>query len=218
MNNQDIFDKQGYCIVKSCISTELRDFVTQYALFDEMQNFSPEGAGKQVANAHSKYADPAMETMLLHLHKVMQENTGLKLHPTYSYYRIYRPGDKLEKHTDRPSCEISATLCFNYDYDNSDTYTWPIYMDGNSVNLMPGDLVIYRGCDLEHWRDQFNLLSPTAWHLQGFFHYVEVGGKYDSYKFDRRESVGLPSVNQPISNSNNLSTNLAKKDYITYTK
>jgi hypothetical protein len=185
--NIDKFKKDGYCVVKSAISDELRDFVTQYALFDEMQTF--DGVGdEQIPNSHRKYADPAMETVLLTLQKTMEENTGLKLHPTYSYYRVYRNGDELKVHKDRPSCEISCTLCFNYDYDDNN-YSWPIFMNGNPVVLKPGDMVIYRGCDLDHWREKFNYFTPT-WHVQGFFHYVDANGPYAEYKYDERTTIG----------------------------
>jgi hypothetical protein len=182
------FSIKGYQLVKSSISEELRDFVTQYALFDEMQDFSAEGKNTQVPNAHSKYADPVMETMLLHLHDTMEKNTGLKLYPTYSYYRVYRPGDELKIHRDRPSCEISATLCFNYSYENN-SYYWPIYMDGVEINLTPGDLVIYRGCDLDHWRNKF-VGNENDWHVQGFFHYVDMNGPYSEFKYDKRNMIG----------------------------
>jgi hypothetical protein len=188
MTNQKIFKEKGYCIVKNAISDELRDFVTQYALFDEMQDFTPEGVGRQVQNAHSKYADPTMEVMLLHLHKTMEENTGLSLFPTYSYYRVYRPGDDLKIHRDRPSCEISCTLCFNYSYDDT-KYQWPIYMAGNKVNLSPGDMVIYRGCDLDHWREMFDI-NEDVWHVQGFFHFVDQNGPFADYKYDKRNTIG----------------------------
>jgi hypothetical protein len=212
MNHLNNFNEYGYCVIKSAISEELRDFVTQYALFDEQQNFLPEKnttmQGPQVPDAHSKYADPAMETMLLHLHKIMQDNTGLKLHPTYSYYRVYRPGDSLKSHTDRPSCEISATMCFNYSYD-SNSYQWPIFMDGNRVALEPGDMVIYKGCDLTHWRDQFDIADQSAWQVQGFFHYVDAEGPHQQHKFDGRPNVGtLLSAREKTAN----------KSYITYTK
>lgn len=186
MNNAEKFKEDGYVLVKDAISPELRDFVTQYALFDEMQNFSPEGT--QVPDAHSVYGDPAMEAMLLHLHKVMEENTGLTLHPTYSYYRVYRPGDELVPHKDRPSCEVSCTMCFNYNYDDK-TFEWPIFMNGNRVSLKPGDLVAYRGCDLPHWREKF-VHSEGVWHVQGFFHFVDANGPYADFKFDKRESIG----------------------------
>ena len=201
------FKSQGYCIVSSGVSRELCDFITQYALFDEMQDFSPDTV--QVKGAHSKYADPAMEAMLLNLHSLMEENTGLELYPTYSFYRVYRPGDELVVHKDRPSCEISATICFNYKYENKN-YAWPIFMDGKKVTLESGDLVIYRGCELNHWREKFEG-TDSDWHIQGFFHYVDKNGPYAEYKFDKRSSVGeiTKSKNKP-------SPNLDQKNYIKF--
>ena len=207
--NKENFKKQGYCVDKSAISDELRDYVTQYALFDEMRNFNPEGIGKQVANAHSKYADPAMETMLLHIHKIMEKHTGLTLYPTYSYYRVYRSGDDLKPHVDRPACEISATMCFNYSYDVS-KYSWPIFIDNSKIDLHPGDLAIYRGCDLSHWRESFNG-TVDDWHVQGFFHFVDANGPYADHKFDKRENVGAIKDNELIHK-------IVKKSYIQYTK
>lgn len=208
----DMFRQKGYCIVRHAISDELRDFVTQYTLFDEMQRFTPDT--NQVVGAHARYADPAMETLLIqHLHKLMEENTGLELDPTYSFYRVYRKGDELVAHTDRPSCEISCTMCFNYSYDDT-KYTWPIFMDGNKADLKPGDLVIYRGCDLSHWREPFNIDDEDAWHVQGFFHYVDKNGPFSDYKFDHRSTVGITKDADNPSSRINQPT----KSYIQYTR
>jgi hypothetical protein len=193
MNTQEFFEKNGYALIKNAITPELRDFVTQYALFDEMQKFNGIG-DSQIPNAHYSYADPSMETMLLHLLPIMEESTGLKLFPTYSYYRVYRNGSDLKVHKDRPSCEISTTLCFNYSYDDKE-FQWPIFMDGKKVNLSPGDMVIYRGCDLEHWREPL-VHDDDVWHVQGFFNYVNQNGPYPDFKYDKRESIGLVSKNE----------------------
>jgi hypothetical protein len=218
MNEVKIFKEKGYCIIKNIISNELRDVITQYALFDEMQDFKSEGSqmvNSLVPDAHSKYADPAMESMLLHLLPFMEKHTGLALKPTYSFYRVYRKNDILEPHKDRPSCEISATLCFNYSYDDS-KYTWPIYMDGYKAELYPGDMVIYRGCDLEHWREAFTPESINDWHVQGFFHYVDVNGANVSYENDRRPSIGLPlsAIDSIQMGSITYKTEIISKPYI----
>ena len=210
--NKENFNKHGYYVIKSAISEELRDFVTQYALFDEQQRFDDRENGvdePSVPVAHSRYADPAMETMMLHLQKIVQENTELNLYPTYSYYRVYRPGNILKPHIDRPSCEISVTLCFNYSYD-SKTYQWPLFIDENPVILEPGDMVIYRGCDLKHWRSEFKHNDKDAWHVQGFFHYVNVNGPNKEYKFDTRPQIGMIRED--------LRKKTVNKSYITYTK
>jgi len=202
MTELDNFQKNGYTSVKNALDLDIVNIITQYALFDEMQNFSPDGI--QVPNAHSKYADPAMESLLLHLHPLMEKHTGLELYPTYSFYRVYRNKDELVAHKDRESCEISCTLSFNYSY-NKNKYAWPIYMEGARCVLDPGDLVIYRGCDLEHWRESFNPPNNKDWHVQGFFHYVDKNGPNANFKYDNRNSIGE-------------SRNNVKKSYITYTK
>lgn len=187
---QKLFEKNRYCIVKDAISKELRDFVTQYALFDEMQNLKL--GDLQAPNSHSKYADPTMETMLLHLHSIIEKNTGLSLYPTYSYYRVYRPGDDLKKHKDRPSCEISMTLCLGYDIMNlpkdQQDWNWPMWVhsqgEDKEIFMKPGDGIIYRGCDVEHWR----LPYIGNNHAQVFLHY---NSELEN-KFDNRPYVGLP--------------------------
>ena len=196
------FKENGYTFVKDVLDMNIVNIITQYALFDEMQNFSPDGV--QVPNAHSKYADPAMESLLLHLHPAMEKHTGLNLYPTYSFYRVYRPGDELVKHKDRESCEISCTLSFNFSYDTK-SYMWPIFMDGNECKMNPGDMVMYRGCDLEHYREPFSPPNNNDWHVQGFFHFVDKDGPYADFKYDRRSSIGEARQSRPSS-----------KSYITY--
>ena len=61
-------------------------------------------------NTYSHYADNVKETLLVKMLPVMAKETGLELIPTYSYARIYKKGDILRRHKDRPSCEISTTL------------------------------------------------------------------------------------------------------------
>ena len=47
--------------------------------------------------------------------KKIEEITGMKLAPSYTYYRMYLNGAILKRHKDRPSCEISATVCLDWD-------------------------------------------------------------------------------------------------------
>lgn len=208
MDQENIFKKQGYVKVENILSRDIVDIVTQYALFDEMQDMSPErvagGNNAQVPNAHSKYADPLMETVLLHVRKTLEENTGLELSPTYSYFRVYRNGDELIPHKDRPACEISTTICFGYSYDDV-RYNWPIFVEDQAVDLKPGDAVIYRGCDLRHWREVFTPYEKS-WHVQGFFHYVDKNGPHADWAVDKRESYGVTKAM------------LDRKPYVTRTK
>ena len=54
--------------------------------------------------------------------------TGLKLVPTYAYCRLYKNGNILRRHKDRPSCEISTTIHLG-------GTPWPIFMDDTEVLL-----------------------------------------------------------------------------------
>jgi hypothetical protein len=91
---------------------------------------------------------------------------------------------ELVKHKDRPSCEISVTIMIG-----SDKTKWPIFIEGNSIELNEGDAVIYLGCELEHWRDEFK----GDWHAQVFMHYVDQNGPYSDFKFDKRIILGQNS-------------------------
>ena len=99
---------------------------------------------------------------------------GKNLEPTYAYSRIYFEGSKLPPHIDRPACEYSVTLnIFN------ERETWDIYMDGDPVTLESGDAVIYKGCDVKHWRDE---CSSTTY--QVFFHYVDADGEFANEAYE----------------------------------
>ena len=62
---------------------------------------------------------------------------------------------------------------------------------GVKVNLNKGDMMIYSGCDLEHWREP--LLKEKC--IQVFFHYNRKGSKVaEDNKYDRRPHLGLPAT------------------------
>ena len=199
------FQKNKYSVLKNAISPEIASFVYNYFLnkrkvarflFDQ-KYISPftEYYGiwndEQVPNTYSHYSDIAMETLLQQVKPVMEKHTGIKLSPTYSYARIYKQGDVLARHKDRYSCEISTTLNLGGD-------PWSIYLDptgktgqaGIKVDLNPGDMLIYSGCELEHWREPFEGNNTG----QVFLHYnnkSEPNAKAE--KFDRRVHLGLPA-------------------------
>jgi len=199
------FKKNKYSVLKNAISKELASFVYQYflnkrkvarVLFDQ-KYISPytEYWGvwndQQVPNTYSHYGDMVMETLLQEVKPVMEKHTGLKLSETYSYARIYKKGDVLARHKDRYSCEISTTLNLGGD-------PWPIYLDptgkvsqaGIEVNLNQGDMLIYSGCDLEHWREEFEGQDCG----QVFLHYNKANSKNaKKNQFDGRPFVGLPN-------------------------
>ena len=199
------FQKNKYCVIKEAIPKQIAEFVYNYFLmkrqvartFFDTRYISPFTTefgvwnDEQVPNTYSHYADIAMETLLLRCLPIMEKTTKLKLYPAYSYGRVYKKGDILKRHKDRFSCEISTTM--NLGGDN-----WSIYLEpsgqtdkkGIKVDLKPGDMLVYRGCDLEHWREKFKGKQS----VQVFLHYnnQKTEGAKDNI-FDRRLHLGLPN-------------------------
>ena len=204
------FKKNKYTVIRQAISKDLAAFVANYFLMQKQvydtckasRYFSPfetiigyyESENEQIPNTYSHYADIAMETLMLKCQPEMEKVTGLKLYPAYTYARIYKKGDELKRHKDRFSCEISTTM--NLAGDN-----WPIYLDpsgetgkkGIKIDLEAGDMLVYSGCELEHWRKKFNGNEC----IQVFLHYndCKTKGSKDNL-FDKRPHLGLPSYFQ----------------------
>ena len=214
-----MFKKNKYTIIKQAISKDLATFIANYfrmqkqvydtckaaryfSTFENILGYYEEPNG-QIPNTYSQYANMAMETLLLKCQPDMEKATGLKLYPAYTYARIYKKGDELKRHKDRFSCEISTTMNLGGD-------DWPIYLEPNSklggviegfgyvskntkgvrVDLKPGDMLVYRGCELEHWREKFKGKEC----VQVFLHYNnrKTPGAKDNM-FDKRPHLGLPS-------------------------
>jgi|TARA_A100000172_G_scaffold36321_1_gene22040 hypothetical protein len=209
------FKTNKYTIIKNAISKELAEFAYNYlilkrkvarTLFDD--NFIPPFEtmlgvwnDPQVLETYSNYSDIVMETLLEKVKPIMEKQTGLNLCPTYSYARIYKKDDVLERHKDRMSCEISTTMNLGGD-------PWPIFLEpdetkgkntddgyvsentvGVKIDLDPGDMLVYSGCVLEHWRDKFEGQNCA----QVFLHYNNIETQGDKNKYDGRPHLGLPS-------------------------
>jgi hypothetical protein len=143
----------------------------------------------QVTNSFAHYSAFCFEALSLQLQPLMEEVTGVSLHPTYTYARIYYKGATMAEHIDRPSCEYSTTINISIDPE-----PWEIWFEDLNkrrfpILLYPGDLIVYKGDVLNHWRDEYKGERQT----QAFLHYVDKNGKYQDYKFDKRPYIGLPA-------------------------
>ena len=181
------------------------DFMMKHNKVNPANPFMGNRVDKQVPGCYTKYGDWVMETLLMYMIPIMKAKTGMELVPTYSYTRLYEKGNILKRHKDRPSCEISTTLHLGGD-------EWPLFLDptggdyviygkggeekivkpgapkGVRVDLKVGDMLIYSGCDLEHWREPFqgNVCS------QVFLHYNHANGPFaQTNMFDKRAMLGV---------------------------
>ena len=211
------FKTKKYQVIRQALPIPLANFIFNYMMLQRdavdfmMKNnkvnlknpFMGTREDKQIPGAYSKYGDWIMETLLMYMIPIMKQRTGLELIPTYSYTRLYEKGNKLRRHKDRPSCEISTTLHLGGD-------EWPIFLDpsggnfvidefkeihkpgapkGVKIDLKIGDMLIYSGCELEHWREPFqgNVCS------QVFLHYNHANGPFAKTNLlDGRPLLGVP--------------------------
>ena len=211
------FKKNKYVVIKEAISKDLAAFLYNYfcmkkqvakTCFDTRfispyETILGTWTDEQIPNTYSHYSDIAMETLMLKCQPIMEKTTELKLYPAYTYARIYKKGDILKRHKDRFSCEISTTMNLGGD-------PWSIYLEPNKnnemptirhpyqptknkgikVDLKPGDMLVYKGTDLEHWRTPFKGKDCA----QVFLHYnnQKTPGSKENM-FDKRPHLGLPS-------------------------
>jgi len=211
-----MFKTKKYQVIRGALSKELANFIFNYMMLqrdavdfmtknNKVNPFNPfigTRADKQIPGAYSKYGDWVMETLLQYMRPIMKAKTGMDLVPTYSYTRLYEKGNILKRHKDRPSCEISTTLHLGGD-------PWPIFLDptgadfvideyknihkpgapkGVRVDLKVGDMLIYSGCELEHWREPFQGTVCS----QVFLHYNHANGPFaKTNMFDKRAMLGV---------------------------
>ena len=128
------------------------------------------------------YADPLMEALMIDKKKLLEQETGLELLPTYSFWRMYTKDGDLAMHKDRHPCEISVTVMIG-----SSGEPWPIYMEEKPIEMKSGDAVVYLGCDIYHGRKPFT----GDWHAQSFMHYVDKNGQYKDFAIDKRPTYGV---------------------------
>ena len=159
------------------------DFVTRYALFlEQTRDWEPDS---QSPNVFSMYKNTIMDFLQFQLHELIEKETGLTLLPTYNYFRIYRNGAILDKHKDRHACEISATMLIGKNYSSP---SWELHMEGDKISQEVGDVVIYRGCELEHCREPW-VTEPNNYHVQLFVHFVDADGPFEIFKGDEFNHV-----------------------------
>lgn len=214
MNHAEYFLQNKYAFVEGMVPLEICNIASRYALIQKETSFTPEDDEEaQVYMAHSRYSDTLMETLLYFLHPQLEKTLNMELCPTYSYFRVYTPGDDLKRHKDRESCEISTSICLGHNYITDDpNYNWGMYVDpmsdtqinsydnegnfissqnkGNLCKQNPGDVIAYRGCEIEHWRDPFEC-NEGSWQVQVFCHFIDKNGPYyPEWAYDKRPGLG----------------------------
>jgi hypothetical protein len=181
------FAQHGYAVIPSLIAPVLCEFLWSYVHTKFASGLLTWG-DVLVPMTPAAYGDAATEGLLEYVQPRVEAVAGRALVPSYSYMRIYKTGDVLRSHRDRPACEFSLSLNIGQIPDTP----WPLYVEnpegGARVDLKPGDALLYRGIDLFHWRDAYEGRQL----VQVFLHFVDGEGPHAAHKYDGRKGLMLP--------------------------
>jgi len=180
------FERNGYAIVAGLIDPSMTALLLAHS--DALLARGELKRGdRAVPGTPFAYGDPLFDRVLEQLRPRIETEVGRHLLPTFSYLRLYKRGDMLKRHRDRPACEFTASL----NLSQTAAEPWPLHLIGrtgpHAAVLRPGDALIYLGCELPHWRTAFK--GERA--AQVFLHYVDADSPHKAEKFDRRAALGL---------------------------
>jgi hypothetical protein len=215
--NNDVFEKDGYLVIKNLYDPkelyhplpDIRGQLNYWGKRVDQVNYVE--LEQQVEGSLARYWHPQYREIHSNIRIKLEKLLGRKLYNTYYYDRFYFPGQELKKHADRDACEISVTVHVSTNVSNP----WPIWIktpdiyddstkktniikegEDRSVVLLPGDGMVYKGCERPHWREPLPKEYTKTWYgkkvekeglyyHQIFFHYVLADGIRSHFAFDR---------------------------------
>jgi hypothetical protein len=99
-----------------------------------------------------------------------------KIKPSYPYAAVYPRGACLAPHVDREQCEYTVSLLAAVAPARAGVLRWPLCVEGAGTRgevvrlyQRPGDIVIFKGRELRHWRPRLRVAARS---LHMFFHFV----------------------------------------------
>jgi hypothetical protein len=218
------FEKNGYFVARDFLDDTTIKLASVYFDFKyRLINYSEDEKSKfnqskvtpngDVAESYTFYSDHLIESIHLNYGQLASKILRMRLSPTYTFARIYEKDSYLEPHLDRASCEVSATCPITTIGEAPSTIFISNYKvnckpdrlsleeveqkgDYSEVNLYPGDVLFYRGCERYHWRKPLK----EDYLIQFFMHFIETDGVHKDMVFDRRPYSGFPEEYRGSSN------------------
>lgn len=154
---------------QSSLQTHMRNLVTN-GYFGALDD-------GQVARRMGFHNETVAASIHHRLAKLVSVIVGKEVQASYAYLGCYLDGSVLERHIDRPQCQFNLSIVYDMsDEQGNRVDPWPIYLQMGkkplAVNLEPGSGLLYRGTDIEHWRDA---LPQGQRAIVCFYHFVDPG-------------------------------------------
>jgi hypothetical protein len=145
----------GYAVAERMIDVRLANAL--YLMFHLRRHRGETRQDDQVPDAESFWGDSTLDALLIALLPDVERIAGQRLVPTYCYGRLYARGTVLPRHIDRSSAEVVANIHLGYrgNPPGPISFLAPGSTDVATVDLRPGDAVVFFGTKLEHWRGPF---------------------------------------------------------------
>jgi hypothetical protein len=191
VNKSDLtksFTDNGYVVIKNFIPKDIVQLtLDNWKVFEESETFDGILKYESYCKSFGSYCFPPAVGMHFYVKEKMKDFLDIRLKETYPFARKYTRDADLARHKDRPSCEISMTTCLDYKTDNKKP--WEICLDAKSMvqcSLDVGDILIYRGFEIPHWREK--LEGDYSYHM--FLHYYDMDGELESIiDYDGRKNA-----------------------------
>jgi len=187
--NNDTFEKQGYLVIRNLINPsqlycEVPDIRGQINYYGKLEKFSHNPVENQVEGSLARYYYPPYKESYYKVKRKLEDLIKKPLLTTYYYDRYYFNSMELKKHADRGACEISVSIHISSNLKEQWGFKL-IDVEGNEeeIFLNAGDGLLYKGCELCHWRDPMPKEYRRTWwgrkverkdlyYHQIFMHYV----------------------------------------------
>ncbi|HKQ79954.1 MAG TPA: sulfotransferase [Blastocatellia bacterium] len=165
------FAARGYCELPSALHPAHAASLGRY--YGALINCGQWSLGdEQVRFRHGWHNEPVCRYFHYQLTGLVSRVANEPVKPSYAYTSAYQEGARLKPHVDRKQCVFTLSLFVEHS-DTPSAERWPLWFhahDGKvAVTQASGDAVLFRGCDLPHWRDRPPKGAASTTLL---FHYV----------------------------------------------
>ncbi|WP_428265316.1 sulfotransferase [Haliangium sp.] len=178
---RDELERERYCTLPGLLQRAYVAALAQYyrALVDTGEWALGDG---QVERRHGWHDEPLARYLHHQLIELVSGVAGEPVKPSYCYASAYRGGAALHAHLDRRQCEYTMSVLVDHSsgqyaghMSDAESAPWPLWFQApggkRSVTLALGDAVLFRGCELPHWREA----APPDWaQTMLLFHYVPM--------------------------------------------
>lgn len=149
--------RRGFLVIPNFVRGPLLDSLRRYYAALVEEGYVKFGGERGEPHRWVLHNDPAARTLHAPLAPLVSQVAGEPLKPSFTYLIKYLAGASLEAHRDREQCAVTAVLQVDFDPEPAGATPWPLLFATPSgpeqVVLAFGDLVVFRGTAIEHYRE-----------------------------------------------------------------